>query len=433
VRPGLSAWPLFESEARVVGVIREGYRCGAPRWVGRSGGVQIELEPARDDTDRRESCRPVAAARGEAPGYSEAWRGLHPDVAPQGPEPRDLDLERVLEARAAFGFGENCEGPVADLALSADGRLAAYALLAPGGSEVAVVDLGEGTQGPERRIGRAEALPPRRLAWSRGGELVVWEPASPSQRAASLSPLSQARIQAFWHPETLPAAPAAPAPALELAEPVRRAPIDPEDLNDEADARWRDRSFAIHHHLDVATGLPADSLDVVAKDGSRLSIPLPGEVCGPSGRFGRPHYRISADGRAGLDLRFVTGGCHVVRVSLETGEWTQLDGEPGPASCRSSRRIPATHLHTALRGYAREIEAAVVAAGADPQAAYVLHVAPDGAARAETRGFDGTPRSVDLPPFPIRTPLARIHVSMLGSATPGPEGAPSPIAGPEPL
>jgi hypothetical protein len=36
-------------------------------------------------------------------------------------------LEQILAARTALGFGENCEGPVFDLALSPDGRLAAIA------------------------------------------------------------------------------------------------------------------------------------------------------------------------------------------------------------------------------------------------------------------------------------------------------------------
>ena len=36
VRAGLSAWPLMKTEARVVSVIRDGYRCGEPRWVGVS-------------------------------------------------------------------------------------------------------------------------------------------------------------------------------------------------------------------------------------------------------------------------------------------------------------------------------------------------------------------------------------------------------------
>ena len=40
------------------------------------------------------------------------------------------------------------------------------------------------------------------------------------------------------------------------------------------------------------------------------ALTLPGEACGQAGRFGRPQYRMSADGHSGIDLRFVGGGCH---------------------------------------------------------------------------------------------------------------------------
>lgn len=440
LRPGFSAWPLFRSEARVVSVLRDGYRCAEPRQIGAGQPVQIALEPALDAGGRQASCRPVAAERGEVAGYMQAWRDLHPELTPQGPEPRDSDLERVLEARASLGFGENCEGPVADLALSPQGWRAAWAERAPGGSQVGVVEFSETGLADHRSLGLAEAVPPRRLAWSRAGDLVLWEPASPDDRSASASIFAPQRIEAFWRPEPGPSLPASPAPDLGLAPAravgaasgVRRVPLDPEDLNDEGDARWRGRSFQLSRALAGDTGLPVDVLTVVREDGSRARIALPGEVCGARGRFGRPHFRIAADGATGLDLRFVNGGCHVVGMDLESGVWAQLDAASQPAVCRSQRRLPATHLRAAMRGYVREIESAVVAAGADPKAAYVLQLSDTGAARAETRGFDGRLRTVSLPDFPVATPLRRIHVSVLGSAVRGPEGAPA-ISGPQPL
>ncbi len=153
-RPGLSLWPLFRSEAWVVAVLREGYRCPLPRTVPASGELRLALAPALDLDEQQASCRPVAAGRGQA-----------------------------------------------------------------------------------------------------------------------------------------------------------EASLDPE------------------------SGLPRDRLVVTGPAGDRHSLSLPGETCGPPGRFGRPHYRIAADGRTALDLRFVDAGCEALRIDLSNvaPPTPHLGGAPVPA------------------------------------------------------------------------------------------------------
>ena len=204
----------------------------------------------------------------------------------------------------------------------------------------------------------------------------------------SLSTLATARMLRLWSAAD-DAPPAAPAPGL--GRDRRPRPLDPEDLSDESDRFWRGRSFALARTLDPNTGLPADELRVTREDGSRLALSLPGEACGQPGRFGRPHYRMAADGRSGLDLRFVDGGCHAVRIDLETGAWQKLDAASAPATCETARRIPAANLSVALRGYMREVESALVEGGADPAAAFVLEIAEDGEATARARDFSRRP------------------------------------------
>src|SRR5262245_34479797 len=124
--PGFSLWPLARTEARVIGVIAPGYRCATPRVVTGTQ-LSLALQPAGDDDERRESCRPLGARADETPGFHAAWQALHP----RGEEVRqgradERELERLLAARTSFGFGENCRGPVVDLALSPDGRYVAW-------------------------------------------------------------------------------------------------------------------------------------------------------------------------------------------------------------------------------------------------------------------------------------------------------------------
>ena len=143
---------------------------------------------------------------------------------------------------------------------------------------------------------------------------------------------------------------------------------------------------------------------------------------------------MTADGRSGLDLRFVDGGCHVVRIDLETGDWQKLDAASAPATCATARRIPAVNLSVALRGYMREVESALVEGGADPAAAFVLEIAEGGEATAHARDFAGDRLSTRVPRFPLTTPLRRIDVSTVGLARPAAPDASSslPIRSSEP-
>src|SRR5574342_668926 len=114
---------------------------------------------------------------------------------------------------------------------------------------------------------------------------------------------------------------------------------------------------------------------------------------------------MAADGRSGLDLRFVDGGCHAVRIDLESGAWKKLDASSEPAQCETARRVPAAKLTVALRGYMREVESALAEGGADPDAAFVLEIDEDGETHAQARDFAGEQRDLRLPRFPLHTPL----------------------------
>jgi hypothetical protein len=201
-----------------------------------------------------------------------------------------------------------------------------------------------------------------------------------------------------------------PAAASAQTRTSPRKPLDPADLRDEADTRWQGRSFTLLRELDPLAGLPRDSIRVTDLGGSRHTVELPGEACGGA-RFGRPHYRIDASTRAGLDLRFVDGGCHLVRINLEDGSWTQIDGDPRPAICRSRRRVPPAQLSAALRGWTRDLRQALERAGADPSIAYGLEIDKAGSTRALARDFSGKPVTLDGPAFPLETPLRRIDVT----------------------
>ena len=418
MKPGISAWPTFRTEARVVAVMGEGYRCPRPQRVPDSREVRVGIQPALDANDQRDSCGPVPAEKGEAVAYMAAWRELYPD-ANAGPDADEIhQLERLLSARSTFGFGENCEGPALDLALAPDGRRAAFEVSRDRESEVHVVELLASRSKIARVIARDEQPSARRLAWMGPAELVLWEPAADSYQAVSPSISSTGVFERIWSA----AGPASHAldnsDASALRPELTAAPVlAPEDLNDEGDARWRGRSFVLQQRPNPETGLPQDDLRVYRKDATSYTLSLPGEVCGPRGRFGRPQYRIAADSRTSLDLRFVEGGCHVVRTDLETGEWSALDAVDRVGVCRATRRVQPTELKTALRGYARELESAIFEAGADPAAAYALRIEPNGATRLDTRGFSGAPMTIEVPRFPLDTPLRRIEITTLGGGS----------------
>jgi len=411
--PGVAFWPFFTGESRVISVLAEGYRCPRPRKVASGAPVEITLSAALDVADQRESCRPVAARPGEAAAYMAGWRSLFEDEAADREQEEQRRLEQILAARAALGFGENCEGPVLDLALSPDGALAAYAAREEQAMAIHVVELGA-KLGPTR-VGAFPRTPPRRVAWTSPSQLVLWEPVAEPMRIAASAPLGDGPVEVIWRAPRQPARPK-PKPRLRTSTPPPAAPpgmpLEPEDIYDEGANRWDGRGFTLMRSLDPATGLARDQLRVVAGDGTRHEIDLPGEPCGPTGHFGRPQYRIAEDGRHGVDLRFVDGGCRALSIDLESGAWSALDPAGGErAVCRTERRIPPSHLGVALRGYLRQVEESLGGADLDASRAYVLRIDPSGRTYAETRDASGQQRLVLVAPFPVTTPLQIVHVS----------------------
>jgi hypothetical protein len=427
VQAGLNAWPMLKTEARVVGVLHEGFRCPRTRKLTPGKVVRIGVTPALDRDDLRDSCRPIPARNGQAVAYMTEWRKLFPNRAIDRGSDAERQFERQVAARAVLGFGENCAGPVHDLALSPGGERAAMLSRGRDGMQVSIIELSPMTRPQVVAVGKQAT---QRLAWTSPDELVLWQPASASDRSISPSLFATERFEVVWRDEDLTLSPASPG----QAGPGRgfRTPLDPADLNDEADVLWLGRSFFLGRSLDPETGLPADHLDVSREDGSTSRIALPGEACGDRGRFGRPHYRISEDGRTGLDLRYVKGGCHAVRIDLETGQWATLDTDRTPGTCREDLNLPAPRLALALRGYARDLTILLDEADADPSAAYVLRIRPDGAVRVESRDYTGRAVSVSAPRFPVNTPLRHIDVSVVGSTRPAAGGS-APIPGPAPM
>jgi hypothetical protein len=431
VRPGVSAWPFFKTDARVVAVLKEGYRCAKPVSIRIEGVVKIPLQPALDDDDQRESCRPVSANPGEAESYMTAWRALFPEKQKAEDAESERQIARILEARSVLGFGENCEGPVIDLALAPDGLRAGYVAVTER-PEVRIVDLAPRGSLTSELVMHDESSPPRRLAWTSAGDLVLWEPSADAHHSVSPSIFGSDRFEVVWKPSHRrvppPAAPSFRARRVKTDSRPQHSPLDPADLNDEADTRWLGRTFSLNRTLDPETGLARDLLAVVREDGSRYEIPLPGEACGPHGRFGRPHYRITAAENAGIDLRFVDGACHAVLIDLETGVWARLDESSEPALCSSARNVPASHFNIALRSYAREVQLARTAAGGDPAASYAVILEPDGTTLVETRSHAGEAVSTPVSDFPLTTPLRRINVSLVGRVYKAPP-APPPVRG----
>jgi hypothetical protein len=375
---GLAAWTRGGAEARVVGVIREGYRCASPRAVSPSGRVTVRLEPAAGAGDRRDSCRPLGARPGEAIRYQSAWQALYRGASDGGEAPDDAELARLLGARATFGFGENCPGPAVDLALAPDGRHAAVALESSEGRRVEVLRLGSDPE-PVARV-HPPAGDRRRLGWVSARELVLWEPGA--RLAASGAPVDASQ-RLLWTGSATGSAPGE----------WRRVPGDPVDVGM---ARWQGRAFEIRRALDETTGLGVDTLRISAAGRDPVSHRLPGEACGPRGQYGRPQLRIDASGQRGLDLRFVEGGCHAVSVDFASGDWRRLDSAPRAApGCRELRRVPLGHLRSALGDYVESLEEVL------------------------SRDYMGRYLRLEVPDFPLRTPLRRIDVtSVSGAASP---------------
>ncbi|HJO24200.1 MAG: hypothetical protein QF890_07805 [Myxococcota bacterium] len=407
---GLSVWPLFRTEVRIVSVFSPGHRCPDPLHVTGLSEVEVTLDTARNSEDQRDSCPTVASRRGETDQYRAAWRALHPSPETtawsNGREP----LERALAARNALGFGANCAGPVTDLALAPDGAHVAYVSDAGGHPQTHLAALEPTGPASAQAVASVEHVPPRRLVWTGPGELALWLPVSPSDSHLPSSILARGRAEVIWtNRNSLPAAPdrgiGPPAPPG-----LEARPLDPEDLSDESDTRRLGRSFGLERTLDIATGLPHDRLLVRRPDGFGYAIPLPGEACGGA-RFGRPQARIGAEGRFGFDLRFVQGGCHAVAIDLETGAWSLVDRAQGETRCRARRTLPPLQLTAALRGWTRELHDAMRASGVDPRSSYALRIGEHGATRVIGRSFKGATLTVDAPRFPVATPLQRIDIT----------------------
>ena len=418
--PGLQAWPYSDTEARIVSVLREGYHCAGPRTAPRARSIRIGMVAAVDPADRRESCRPVPARRGEASRYMAAWRSLHEpgdEVASAGWD----QAEQLLAARSVLGFGENCEGPAFDLALAPSGRHVGVVVERNGRRRVEVAELTATGPGRLRSVADARQAPPRRLAWTGAAELVLWEPAWRPDRPGFAPTRERSAPEVVWRPT---AAPPRAAGDPGRTTPTQR-PLEPEDLNDEAGTRRSGRSFALTRSLDPATGLARERLIVRHEDGHAHTVDLPGEACGPRGSFGRPHERIAVDGRTSLDLRYVDGGCRAVWIDLESGEWTSLDDSRAKGTCRTERRIPPGHLGLALRGYLRQLSETVEAGGADPSVAYLIRIGSSGDTSVDARVLGGETRRIPVPPFPVSTPLRAIHVANVAPPLPV-EPAPPP-------
>lgn len=416
---GLAFWPLVRTEARVVGVIADGYRCATPRLVPTEGPLQVELTPAQDDEERRDSCHPLGARAAEAPLFLAAWQALHPREDSRKQREQERDVERLLVARSAFGFGENCRGPVVDLALSPDGRHVAWRVETGAAGRVEIRATGESSGAPAQ-VSLAEERSTRRLAWTAQGELVLWEPASELERSLSLSALSASGTapEVLWRTGRAAETPAS------AARDSRPLPLEPSDLRDEGDGRWLGRSFRIARVLDPDTGLAHETLRIRSGGRELRRIDLPGEACGPGGEYGLPQLRIAADTRTAFDLRHTDEGCGVIAIDLETAAWRRLD-RSGAGRCTTSRQIPATHLKSAMRGYAMEVEERLVAVGGDPTAAFSLRLGSDGSTEAVSRSYAGEVVRASVPRFPLRTPLRRIDVGVIGASS-GTGSAPVP-------
>ncbi len=186
-RDGLTFWPLFDIEARVVAVFREGYRCATPLLVQGDHEVRIQLAPARDAEDQRQSCRPVASRRGETRAYRTAWQQLFPAPETAADREKKRQVTRLLDARAALGFGDNCEGPVSDLSLAPGGQRVAFIAAEQESWQVQLLELGDERPEAPKVVAELAEGRGRRLAWNGAGELLLFRPASRARRVLSAS------------------------------------------------------------------------------------------------------------------------------------------------------------------------------------------------------------------------------------------------------
>lgn len=418
--PGIEAWPWQRTRARVVVALAEGRLCADEQELAADGSTRIAMMPAPDEEERRASCPPLAGWPAGAQEYAAAWRDLYETAAfpDAGVTPAEQEFARASAFRRSLGFGANCTGPVLDLSLAPDGGRAALLLARGSEVEVQLVEASGERAARRRSLAHLPAEPLPRLAWTSLGSLSVAAAGSsagadarrPELLAGPLDAPGSARAheaaQVLWRPETPPASLAGETadepPALEAA-----------DRHDDEGLRWFGRSFGDLQEVDAETGLPRDRLQVTDAAGAAVTLALPGEPCGPEGRFGRPQLRVSADGTRGLDLRFVEGACRALAIDLATGDWEALDGETEAGVCAAERHVPASQLAGALPGYLRELRRLLGEAGLDPAAAFALDVEPGAPARLEAQAPDGRRRTLAAPPFPLATPLRRIAVGVV--------------------
>jgi hypothetical protein len=135
----------------------------------------------------------------------------------------------------------------------------------------------------------------------------------------------------------------------------------------------------------------------------------------------------------GVDLRYVDGGCHALAIHLTNGKWKRLDNARSAGVCAKTRRVPLPQLRAAMRGYVRDLEETLVAAGGDPGSAYQLRIAPDGRTTLVTRDYMGAQLKLLVAPFPLETPLTRIDVTGVGYANGEPAVQPPAAPALEPL
>jgi hypothetical protein len=411
---GIEAWPWQRTRARVVAALAEGHLCADEQELAADGSTRIALATAQSEEERRASCPPLAGWPAGAREYAAAWRDLYATATFPSATPAERELSRSAAFRRSFGFGANCAGPVLDLSLAPDGSRAALLLARGGEVAVQLVELSAAPGASRRSLAQLPAEPLPRLAWTSSGSLSVAAAASgahtrlPELLAGPLdAPAAQGpAAQILWRPEMPPASlggeTTGDLPALEAA-----------DRHDEEGLRWAGRSFVDLHEVDAETGLPRDRLQVTDAGGAAFTLALPGEPCGPEGRFGRPQLRVSADGMRGLDLRFVEGACRALVIDLASGEWETLDRESEAGLCAVDRHVPASQLAGALPGYLSELRRLLGDAGLDPAGAFVLDVEAGAPTRLEAQAPDGRLRVLAAPPFPLATPLRRIAVGVV--------------------
>jgi hypothetical protein len=381
----------------VFSVFAPGYRCSLPLPLSPDRVVRIELQAASDPSEQRDSCPPPPAPAAVLPRYAAAVALLERSATHTAELRRrqaDGHPADPLAALLSLGYGANCPGPILDFALHPEGRRLAFQEHTSRGVAIRVAFLDKATQAP-MLIGYASEHPPRRLQWSANGALTLFR--EPGSLAWRISP--RERAEKIWRPAS-GSKPSEPGPRdlPALASEENRTPSS------------QRRSLTVRRYLDPHTRLPTQWLTVTREDGGRVRLQLPGEPCARGGRSGSPTQGLAAHGNSAFDLRWVNGGCHLVRIDLGTGAWSPLDRAGSTGLCRESRRMASSELRRALPDYARRLEALLADPQIDPRAGYMLWIEPGRPGRVEAQDRLGGRRWLEAPRLPVRTPLRRIHL-----------------------